>query len=81
MQTVQSVAQRRHWQVIHESRNLAQALDFSSRCRCLVATRKIAAGELVFEERPLAVGPLHDTVPVCLTCFKTVRLYFNKSKI
>ena len=42
--------------------------------RALVATRDIAAGELVFEERPLTVGPLHDTPPVCLGCFDKVRL-------
>ena len=41
--------------------------------RALVATRDIAAGELVFEERPLTVGPLHDTPPVCLGCFGKVR--------
>ena len=40
--------------------------------RALVATRDIAAGELVFEERPLTVGPLHDTPPVCLGCFDKV---------
>ena len=45
--------------------------------RALVATRDIAAGELVFEERPLTVGPLHDTPPVCLGCFGEVREYLK----
>jgi hypothetical protein len=40
--------------------------------RCLVAARNIEPGELVFKERPVAVGPLHDTPPVCLTCFQKV---------
>ncbi len=41
--------------------------------RCLVATRDVDAGELLFVERPAVVGPLHETSPVCLTCFKKVR--------
>ena len=45
--------------------------------RALVATRDIAAGELVFEERPLTVGPLHDTPPVCLGCFGKVSGYLE----
>ncbi len=38
--------------------------------RCLVATRDVPAGELVFVESPLLVGPMHDTRPVCLSCFR-----------
>ena len=45
--------------------------------RALVATRDIAAGELVFEERPLTVGPLHNTPPVCLGCFGKVSGYLE----
>lgn len=40
--------------------------------RCLVATRQIEAGQLIFKETPLTVGPLHETKPVCLVCWKTV---------
>ena len=40
--------------------------------RCLVAVRKIEAGEIIFVEYPSAVGPLHNTQPVCLACFKEV---------
>jgi hypothetical protein len=40
--------------------------------RCLVATRNISAGELIFSEKPVASGPLHDTSPVCLACWRPV---------
>ncbi len=34
--------------------------------------RDIEAGELIFRENPLTVGNLHDTEPICLTCWKPV---------
>ena len=43
------------------------------RGRCLVATRDIQAGEVIFVEEPITVGPLHDTKPVCLGCLAEVK--------
>ena len=40
--------------------------------RCLVAARDITAGELIFREEALAIGPNHDTPPLCLSCLKVV---------
>lgn len=40
--------------------------------RCLVATRDLGAGETVFREEAVAVGPLHETRPVCLECLQPV---------
>ncbi|XP_059093239.1 SET domain-containing protein SmydA-8-like isoform X3 [Tigriopus californicus] len=37
-----------------------------------MATRRIEAGQLIFKETPLTVGPLHETKPVCLVCWKAV---------
>jgi len=34
----------------------------------LVATRDIQQLEIIFEDSPLATGPTHSTVPVCLEC-------------
>jgi hypothetical protein len=51
--------------------------------RVLVATRDIAAGEIVFKEKALTAGPrVHDSYltgfdktkfPVCLGCYRIVR--------
>ena len=38
----------------------------------MVATRDIAAGELILRETPLTVGNLHETPPVCLGCWRIV---------
>lgn len=37
--------------------------------RYLVATRDLKAGEVLFEEAPLVVGPVTVTNPVCLYCY------------
>ena len=42
------------------------------RGRHLVATRDLEAGSLVFRESPVLLGPLHETPPVCLGCFRPV---------
>ena len=39
--------------------------------RHMVATRDIKAGELIFTETPLSVGPRWNTRPVCLGCYNT----------
>ena len=38
--------------------------------RCLKAARDIKAGELIFKEEALCIGPLHDSKPLCLGCLK-----------
>ncbi|XP_042882925.1 SET domain-containing protein SmydA-8-like [Penaeus japonicus] len=40
--------------------------------RYLVAARDIAAGEVVFREAPLVVGPKAGAGPTCLACLKTL---------
>ena len=37
-----------------------------------VTTRAVKAGEVLFEERPLAVGPCPVTAPQCLQCGRKV---------
>lgn len=38
----------------------------------LVASRNIKAGEVLFSEAPLVVGPSSVTIPVCLACYTPV---------
>jgi hypothetical protein len=38
----------------------------------LVASRDLEAGEIVFSESPLVVGPVAVTHPICLACYSTV---------
>ena len=40
--------------------------------RCLVTTRDVSQGELLYVEHPLVVGPNHAGDPVCLTCHTPV---------
>ena len=40
--------------------------------RILVASRAIDAGGLVFRENAVTVGNLHETEPVCLSCWRPV---------
>ncbi|KAH8399746.1 hypothetical protein KR215_001992 [Drosophila sulfurigaster] len=42
--------------------------------RYLVANRELAAGELLIEEQPLAIGPCVSCDPVCLGCYQPVQL-------
>ena len=37
--------------------------------RHLVASRDLAAGEILFTEAPLVVGPKAVTMPVCINCY------------
>eukprot|EP00094_Tigriopus_californicus_P006405 TCALIF_06169-PA protein Name:"Similar to msta Protein msta, isoform A (Drosophila melanogaster)" AED:0.10 eAED:0.21 QI:43/0/0/1/1/0.75/4/0/454 len=37
-------------------------------CRCLLASRNIIAGEVIFFEHPIVVGPNNVTAPQCLIC-------------
>ena len=43
--------------------------------RFLVATRDIKAGEVIFEENPLAVGPNSVSTPQCIFCHSKVILF------
>ena len=38
--------------------------------RYILASRDIAAGEIIFTEEALALGPAHDSLPSCLNCLK-----------
>ena len=40
--------------------------------RYIVASRDIEQGELIFCEEPLAVGPNHSSLPMCLECMRPV---------
>ena len=40
--------------------------------RYIVATRDIRAGEIIFEESPLAVGPNAVSTPQCIMCHSKV---------
>jgi len=66
--------QRKNWK-IHKP--ICQALMYKI-CNSpdlgnyLVASRKIKAGEVLFTESPLVVGPSSITIPVCLACYVPV---------
>nr|XP_045583672.1 SET domain-containing protein SmydA-8-like [Procambarus clarkii]XP_045583673.1 SET domain-containing protein SmydA-8-like [Procambarus clarkii] len=60
--------QRKHW-VIHKDEcwPVTQARD--PQCgRYLVATRDLKEGQLVLREKPLVLGPVAESPPVCLGC-------------
>ncbi|XP_059097587.1 SET domain-containing protein SmydA-8-like isoform X2 [Tigriopus californicus] len=40
--------------------------------RFLVATRDIKKGDAIFKEAPLVLGPVAQTLPVCLACYELV---------
>lgn len=62
--------QRAHWKNGHKVACHPYAITTTSVLgRHWVATRDIAAGELLLEEQPLAVGPKSGSPPVCLTCY------------
>ncbi|XP_023338881.1 protein msta isoform X2 [Eurytemora carolleeae] len=42
------------------------------RGRCLVATTTIQPGQIIFREKCVVKGPLHNTSPVCLNCLSKV---------
>ena len=45
--------------------------------RRIVAVRDINQMEVIMEDRPVAVGPVHSTPPVCLQCYKLVSLEYE----
>ncbi len=40
--------------------------------RCLIATRDVSAGEVLYAEEALAIGPSADSANVCIVCNKAV---------
>ncbi|KAH8420217.1 hypothetical protein KR009_007513 [Drosophila setifemur] len=46
--------------------------------RYLVASRQLEAGELLITEEPLAIGPCVSGDPVCLGCYRPVKLSTNQ---
>jgi len=68
------VCQRKHWKV-HRPECKALAYKICSTDELgnyLVASRDIKAGEVIFVDNPLVVGPSSVTVPVCLLCYTPV---------
>lgn len=67
--------QRAHWNDGHKAACRPYAVVASAELgRHWVATRDVAAGEVLLEERPLVVGPkAGSSRPVCLTCYAPVR--------
>jgi hypothetical protein len=47
------------------------------RFRYLVASRDIEQGELIFSEDPLAIGPNHNSLPMCLECMRPASSFYN----
>ena len=45
--------------------------------RRIIAARDINQMEVIMEDRPVAVGPVHATLPVCLQCYKYVSLDYE----
>jgi len=45
--------------------------------RCMVAARKISAGEVMFQEEPIVIGPNQIGSPICLSCYASVSLDFR----
>ncbi len=43
----------------------------------MVASRDIKEGELIFDDVPLAVGPNHETRPICLGCMAEIDVTQN----
>lgn len=62
--------QRAHWKDGHKAACHPYAvIECPELGRHWVATRDIAAGEVLLEERPLAVGPKAGSPAVCLACY------------
>lgn len=40
--------------------------------RYVIASRSIKAGEILFEEKPFAIGPKQDSPVVCLGCYTSL---------
>ena len=45
--------------------------------RRIIAARDITQMEVIMEDRPVAVGPVHSTLPVCLQCYRFVNLDYE----
>ena len=42
--------------------------DIKTFFRYVVASRLIKAGEVIFEDIPIGIGPNQETSPICLSC-------------
>ncbi len=66
--------QKRHWKE-HKfgCKKLPYKVESSAEMgRYLVASRDLQEGEVIFTESPLVVGPVANTLPVCLACYQLV---------
>ncbi|KAF2367824.1 Zinc finger MYND-type [Trinorchestia longiramus] len=65
--------QREHWKKGHKNACKPFKVEQNSILgRYLVATRDFRAGDVIFKDDPLLVGPKQLTEPVCLGCYKRV---------
>jgi len=48
--------------------------------RYMVTTRKVRAGETLFEETPVVIGPNQEGSPICLSCYSRVGLEYLCSR-
>lgn len=64
--------QKQHWKK-HKTNCCAYKVCSSSTLgRYVIATRDLKPGELVLSECPTVMAPMAFTIPICLSCYKTV---------
>ena len=62
-----------HQLTCKESNQHSYSIQYEERCgRMLIAERDISAGEVLFTDIPLSVGPDNDSQPICLACHKSL---------
>ncbi|XP_023349162.1 protein msta isoform X2 [Eurytemora carolleeae] len=45
--------------------------------RCMVTSRKVCAGETLFQEEPVVIGPNQVGSPICLSCYSSIDLQYR----
>ena len=69
-----------HW-TLHQSKNKKlcfplKIVEDEIRGRRVVAVRDIDQMEVIMEDVPVSIGPVHSTTPLCLTCYNHVSLEY-----
>ncbi|XP_042873477.1 SET domain-containing protein SmydA-8-like [Penaeus japonicus] len=65
--------QKKHWNSGHKERcKPFKVMESKELGRYMVASRDLKAGDIIFKDEPLVVGPKTITEPVCLGCYKRV---------
>uniref|UniRef100_A0A8D8V3U5 Protein msta, isoform A n=1 Tax=Cacopsylla melanoneura TaxID=428564 RepID=A0A8D8V3U5_9HEMI len=65
--------QKQHWKDHKPSCSKYKVVRSDTLGRYLIATKDIIEGEIIFEEKPLVVGPKASCAPVCLGCHRTLK--------